>query len=1453
MKYLILAFSILWSEIVFCQISVGFTSSDSVGCNSLIVQFNNTSQGDGDISYKWNFGNGTTSTMVNPQVVYNQIGSFSVTLIANKQQYSDTLIKENYINIYRNPEIKEIIATSEIGCLPLTTELSAIIEIGNAPISTMIWDFGDGNSSTQNQPEYTFLEDGKFTISLFVFDTNKCESNFSHQEFITTIAKPIINFTSIQNIACVDTLTVNFENTSYASSELSYFWDFGDSTTSIQELPAKFYSGFNNYTVKLIGTDIYGCIDSLVKPNYIRLQELKADIILLDNYLCKHEVLEIINNTYGANSYNWSFGDKTESILRNPIKQYQDTGIFEIEYIASFENYCSDTLVLYIYIDPVTAKFESDNNYGCEFPFTVQYIDSSINANNWHWIFENGTQSTQQHPKVNYIVTEMLNAKRNLYLTDTLIAESIMHCKDTFVIDSNVHLHYPSIYFTPNDSNTYKPLFSGCVPITVDFQNKSENYFDNDPFIQWEWNFGDTTFSHQNNPVHEYNYTGEYTVELTVTNRSGCMNSYNAILLAGSPQNAKFNYSGNTVICGSELTSFNNESNDELLIDKWKWKFSEGSNLEGKNPEIHFMDTGYISGNLSVFYNDCEGSTYQLDSFVYINGPAGNYQRSSICTEPLKYYFESNINGADFWYYDFGDNCFDSTQVLNINHEYVNTGDYNSSLKANNEENECSLYVEKKIQVRQLNIDYEYYPENICPGDTVFFNPKNSYDNTYFVNENKLGLYFWDFGDNSDKEMGFEIHNHIFENSGDYNVTLKIKDANSCEQNLTQTIKVYGVNANFSYSDTIGCAPFRIDFFDTSVSDTTLNNWYWQFSNGSIDTNKNNNQTFLQDGSYTVTLIVTDIIGCSDTVIKQNAIYSSNPIPKFKAVKVKNCFNDTVVFQNLSTGSLLKSFQWTFGNGETSYEFEPKIAYSDTGFFDISLLIIDSLGCDSQLVKAEYLYIQPNPIANFTANIFSSSCYPKVIGFNGASVSNDIKYRYWDFGDNEVNTNNASPYHTYQLPGTFDVKLKVETTIGCTDSIIKSDLINIGGPHADIVAPDTACINTPIKISFDNPLNIDNFIWTLDDGSTFTSDYFTKEYDAFGIKKVYLWLESDSLGTCNKMFVDSINIPVLMANYSLSDTAQCIPLTTNATNLSIGANKFQWFKNNILMSTAPDIELYLTELGTHSLMLIALNSTGCKDSISEKIVVYPLPRVIFSDDSLICQYDSIWLNASGGINYFWFEGNELIDSMISSINISPRRSTQYKIKVVDENTCINFDSVYITVQPKPIVNVLNNDTTLIIGEEIELKAIYSDGDNIEWEPLDYLSCINCEKAYALPLKTTNYKFKVSDRNNCFLISDSVFIKVDAKYSLDVPSSFSPNGDGINDILYIKGWGIKELIEFKIYSMMGRIVFETNEINEGWDGNSHIGNQPEGMYIYKANVISYDNITRSKQGYIYLIK
>ena len=110
-----------------------------------------------------------------------------------------------------------------------------------------------------------------------------------------------------------------------------------------------------------------------------------------------------------------------------------------------------------------------------------------------------------------------------------------------------------------------------------------------------------------------------------------------------------------------------------------------------------------------------------------------------------------------------------------------------------------------------------------------------------------------------------------------------------------------------------------------------------------------------------------------------------------------------------------------------------------------------------------------------------------------------------------------------------------------------------------------------------------------------------------------------------------------------------------------------------------------------------------------------------------------------------------------------------------------------------------------------------------------------------------------DPSGCFNISRKVLIEIIEKYSLDVPSAFSPNGDGVNDIIYARGWGLKELKSFKIYNRFGELVFESQDFENGWDGTYRGKDQNIETYVYTVEVLTFGGEILTKKGNISLIR
>jgi gliding motility-associated-like protein len=198
--------------------------------------------------------------------------------------------------------------------------------------------------------------------------------------------------------------------------------------------------------------------------------------------------------------------------------------------------------------------------------------------------------------------------------------------------------------------------------------------------------------------------------------------------------------------------------------------------------------------------------------------------------------------------------------------------------------------------------------------------------------------------------------------------------------------------------------------------------------------------------------------------------------------------------------------------------------------------------------------------------------------------------------------------------------------------------------------------------------------------------------------------------------------------------------------------------------------------------------------------------------------------------------------------VSPAVTTQYLVAASNGNNCTATDSVTVTVIPLPIPNV-GNDTVINRGESAQLNA--TGGSTYLWKPSTGLTCVDCSNPLASPGTTTEYTVIVTNSNGC---SDSatVTVTVRANNVVFIPDVFSPNGDGQNDVLYIRGNGIKEL-HFALYDRWGEKVFETRDQSVGWDGTRKGNQLNSAVFVYYAKVTFVNGDKTTLKGDISLVR
>ena len=331
--------------------------------------------------------------------------------------------------------------------------------------------------------------------------------------------------------------------------------------------------------------------------------------------------------------------------------------------------------------------------------------------------------------------------------------------------------------------------------------------------------------------------------------------------------------------------------------------------------------------------------------------------------------------------------------------------------------------------------------------------------------------------------------------------------------------------------------------------------------------------------------------------------------------------------------------------------------------------------------------------------------------------------------------------------------------------------------------------------------------------------------------------------TSNSVFVNPISnttYNVVVANSGCSDSALVsvivnplpIATITGTTIICAGQNTILVGNGGIAYNWNTGVTasaLNVSPIINTTYSVIVHNTFGCSDTASVAVTVNPLPTVVISGNATVCAGETEVITASGVGNFLWNTGDST-----SFISITPTIVTNYLVTA--SNFCGSVsDSITINVNLLPATTI-SNDTAILLGNNANINA--TGGTSYLWLPSAGLSCNTCPNPIASPQNTTTYSVTITGANGCPVIK-TITITIDDNFEVFVPDVFSPNGDGQNDILYVRAPGIKELT-FIIYDRLGEKVFESNDVTKGWDGTYKGNPLNNGVFVYYISATMLDN-------------
>ncbi len=873
---------------------------------------------------------------------------------------------------------------TSFGCGPLPVNFTNTSNLLNG--IQFFWDFGNGVKSNLVQPgiiifkNSPFFNDTTYHITLRAY--NGCDTTI-WRDSVKVRANPKARFGVDTTFGC-SPFTILITNTSPGGPN-AYYWDFGNGKKDTTYTNGSFNYTYNigkavdTFTVRLIAENQCSrdtqSINVRVAPNIIKpLINVNSSQL----FGCAPHIVLFSNNTSGATSYTWNFGDNTGAVVTNNnqntvLHTYNTAGVFTVS--VDITNGCSDTTVyrqVTVYAKPVAAFTTSASVY-CEGD-TIRVTNNSTNANNYRWFWGDGTSDGGTRPVHVYPVA----GNYNILLRAEIINASGTVCFDTLVLPVTV-LAKPVVTIQSNINAI------NCAPFKLivtapGIINESVTWYFYDSTVS-----PSIVISNVISAQYTFNKPGSFYAKLVVENAAGCKDSaiirftvrgkavasFTPFNLAVCTRDTTVNYINTTTYNGNNPISYR-WLVDNVLISTGA-NFSYRYNVLPNAVLPRMFNTKLVVSN-TVGCSDTASATLQMNPVAKAQFSISN-PNACVPFKPL-------IVDAS---------AYTTTYRWLVNGVLVSTSP------------DPGIVITKASTVYTITL----VADNVfgCKPDTfsitftsrvrpvAAFRLNDTLGCTGVLNVVTSNLttgassYVWNWGDAS-ANSPFPNPTHLYTTPGQYLITLVASDG-VCTDTTSKLVKVsLKPVANFAASQTVTCDTARVQFTNLTINGTT---YVWSFGDGT-------NSNFIDPVKsfapgivpYTVKLVASSTFGCKDSIIKPNLVLAKVPpaadffISPNPVITVPNY---TFNFNNLTLNSANYKYQWSLGDGTFARTRDVTHKYVDTGNYPIRLIVLDTAtNCADTTTKIAridgfpgYLYV-PNAICPNCIQSNLREFLPKGIG-----------------------------------------------------------------------------------------------------------------------------------------------------------------------------------------------------------------------------------------------------------------------------------------------------------------------------------------------------------------------------------------------------------------------------------------------------------------------------------------
>lgn len=1443
--------------------------SKAMGCSPVCVVFDNTNianvpvPGDSVASVCWSFPGSVIPAACKDTIqrCFTAVGKYTVQMaVTSVKGCTDTLRYVDTIKVADAP-VCSATATPTTMCFEAD---SVCFTLACDSFDFARVDYGDGviEVVTNSTFCHMYQDTGFFRPTIIAYN-DSCKGD-TLQSIDIHILPPIAQF--IDSASCGGGSTVHFRNQSLGASSYKWYFCNGDSSTAVN--PVVTLPPCDTCAVTLVVTNPNGCVHE--KTRQVVPPCTAADFTPRDTIGCVPFTVNwkniSLNKTPSFTRFKVCGGGPPCGFGNTPCNKpgdsvfytYTAPGVYPV-CMRNRAGTCDELVTGSVTVCDINANFSPTSV--C-YPFPVNFQDLSTDlycggATSWLWYFGDGDTSSAKNPVHSY------NTSGNYVVS--LVVTNSAGCRDSVaktVVVAPVNINYQvDTIICPGKLGCVKNTSTGAgLVFTLTIPNA----------------VGQQVYNGPANHCYGFAAPGDYPAYLSISSGQ-CAFTDTFTIHYRSPE-AGGRISETYIPCPNPPSFIQFYDTSKYADSLTVWDFGDGSQT-GLDTAIHIYSTpGEFPVTITVTSKDGCVSSKILDTIV-VNGPYGDFGFSPLgvcaCKDTITYTVNT-VNSVSLTLV-YGCNT-GFTQInpitpigtvanpttINFKIPYCLTDSCQPQLIFGDTAG-CQVYRDGNfafVDSPVVAMGFDNY--GVCIKGTVCFQDLTTY--TLPPNRSYTVDRIWDFGDGTWDSSGTLNPCHYYDTVGGYNVKLYIRSNWGCYDSVVSNVVIIPEFpiAGFYPDDSLVCAKAPLCFHDSSWIYPLTGPDYWvvDFGDGQIDTFQTPDFCHAYDtgGYYRVTMCVYDSIGCPDCDSSVVIRVIDNPVADAGPDRTI-CYG--IVTQLTGTGGSIP--QWEpAGLVSDPNIYNPTIQlFADT---TVTFYVGDQYGCrdtDDLVLTVSQVF------ADFTVG--SSFCEKVPVCVTDASTATNGTLTAWsyDFGDGFTQAG-PDTCHIYQVFGTLPITEIVTDNNGCKDTVTKTTTI-LPSPDAAFSLNDTViCSNQSLCVTDLTTSNVPITSWQWNYGTVYSSNSQTPPCYTFAAPYSPTYLIQLVVINQNACF-DTARIVVTLNQIPNADfstpTAACetdlMPFTNTSTSpydpgAIIGCEWLFWVgAPNPTISTSCNPS-YQFPAGNYPVQLVVTDKNGCTDTIVKTVMSDTVSQLsVTPGDTTICLGTSVAYSVSGVFdNVVWTPNVWIDDPNASNVVITPLANISYIISAANGVCAAAADTFAIrTIQRIPI-EVMATPTQVVLGLSSTITSqIGGQIDSIIWWPDATLDCRECPNPIALPTQTTTYYATIYYSENGVTCSstDSVTITVLAVCDnsvIYIPNTFTPNGDGLNDVFMIRGLAATKINHFRVFDRWGKLIFETqggepNEPKWGWDGNDAGGgklNSAVYVYTYEIECINGDIVT-----------